>query len=275
MLSAMTAPRVDLWSRRALVLGQLGAVGAHAHAATALLFGVNGTFRLRDTQRNEVFSGLRHAVVPLGCLHELACGDTTMAVMLLAPGQHDHERLYMHRGFEDGTRVLRPEPSMLALDTFAAMLGGEVVASEVDHFQRRLAGPPPAAFALDMRVDRVADLISARPEQQLPIATLARRARLSPSRLQHLFRQGMGITPRRLRTWQRMREVSRHVAAGHNLTRAAHAAGFTDSAHLSRAFRTTFGLPPSRVLTVQTRVVVHADGSLDARQPDARQPDAQ
>ncbi|MBF6447880.1 helix-turn-helix domain-containing protein [Nocardia elegans] len=35
------------------------------------------------------------------------------------------------------------------------------------------------------------------------------------------------------------------TAAGDDVTAAAHAAGFADSAHLSRTCRATFGLPPS------------------------------
>jgi AraC-like DNA-binding protein len=39
-----------------------------------------------------------------------------------------------------------------------------------------------------------------------------------------------------------MRALERY-AAGRPLTEAAHAAGFADSAHLSRTFRRMFGLP--------------------------------
>ncbi|WP_236733877.1 helix-turn-helix domain-containing protein [Prescottella equi] len=46
----------------------------------------------------------------------------------------------------------------------------------------------------------------------------------------------------------RLRAVAEHVAAGSDLTRAAVAAGFSDSAHLSRAFKRNFGLTPSALL---------------------------
>ncbi|MBV9228376.1 MAG: AraC family transcriptional regulator [Chloroflexi bacterium] len=47
--------------------------------------------------------------------------------------------------------------------------------------------------------------------------------------------------------WQRLLVALRTSASGASLTEAAHAAGFADSAHLTRVFRTTFGLPPSRI----------------------------
>lgn len=56
---------------------------------------------------------------------------------------------------------------------------------------------------------------------------------------------------RRYVLWLRLRRAVREVAAGANLTEAAVSAGFSDSAHLSRVFRATFGLPPSALLRMR------------------------
>lgn len=79
----------------------------------------------------------------------------------------------------------------------------------------------------------------------------ARAAAISPSRLTHVFAEEMGIPFRRYVLWVRLLRGVRAIAAGNNLTRAASAAGFSDSAHLSRAFRRIFGLPPSTLLAVE------------------------
>ena len=55
-----------------------------------------------------------------------------------------------------------------------------------------------------------------------------------------------GRDPRRARIAQVA--AIRTAAGGDNLTTAAHAAGFADQAHFSRAFRRTFGAPPSHGL---------------------------
>jgi AraC-like DNA-binding protein len=50
--------------------------------------------------------------------------------------------------------------------------------------------------------------------------------------------------------WLRLQRAAAHLQRGESLTQAAHAAGFTDSAHLSHAFRRTFGMSPSEIAGV-------------------------
>jgi AraC-like DNA-binding protein len=72
---------------------------------------------------------------------------------------------------------------------------------------------------------------------------------LSQSRLTHLMVEELGAPPRRWRTWLRLRRaVSATLSSGANLTRAAHEAGFTDSAHLTRACKQLTGVLPSQML---------------------------
>jgi AraC-like DNA-binding protein len=46
----------------------------------------------------------------------------------------------------------------------------------------------------------------------------------------------------------RLTQALQYVAKGVRLTEAAHAAGFSDSAHFSRTFRTLLGIDPSSAL---------------------------
>src|SRR5262249_45665443 len=56
----------------------------------------------------------------------------------------------------------------------------------------------------------------------------------------------------------RKRQVPRTPAYQVTITEAAHAAGFADSAHLTRVFRATFDIPPSRLFTDSRAVQVIA-----------------
>jgi AraC-like DNA-binding protein len=78
---------------------------------------------------------------------------------------------------------------------------------------------------------------------------MAQGARLSPSYFQHLFKTETGVPFRRYRSWARMGAALKAVRSGCSLTEAAHAAGFSSSAHFSSAFARMFGLPPSRLAT--------------------------
>lgn len=66
---------------------------------------------------------------------------------------------------------------------------------------------------------------------------------LSESRFSHLFVREVGLPFRTFLLWRRLMRAVEGMAAGRSLTAAAHEAGFSDSAHFSRAFRRMFGLP--------------------------------
>lgn len=77
---------------------------------------------------------------------------------------------------------------------------------------------------------------------------LAEVAHLSPSRFSHWFVEQTGLPLRSYRKWLRLEMALHQLARRANLTEAAHAAGFADSAHLSRTFREMFGMNPVALL---------------------------
>ena len=58
-----------------------------------------------------------------------------------------------------------------------------------------------------------------------------------------LWQSSAGLRPYIL--WRRFVSVWEHTMRGASLSTAAHAAGFADSAHLSRTCRRMMGIPPS------------------------------
>lgn len=65
---------------------------------------------------------------------------------------------------------------------------------------------------------------------------------LSEGRFLHLFRDQMGIAWRPYLLWRRLLCAVNAMGGGRTATEAAYEAGFSDSAHLSRTFRKSFGL---------------------------------
>jgi AraC-like DNA-binding protein len=139
-----------------------------------------------------------------------------------------------------------------------AILSGEFPDGEVARWiMRDLGEAAPSRHFYDPRIARLVDEISRAPEHEFSIIELAARAGLSPSRVSHLFRDEIGLSPGKMHMWQRLRAVSRDFAHHRSLTRAAQVAGFFDSAHLSHAFRKSFGIAPSRLLARETSILDH------------------
>lgn len=106
--------------------------------------------------------------------------------------------------------------------------------------------PAPLSAAARRAIAYVEATIHGKPQ----LAEAARCAGLSPTRLTHVFTREVGIPFRRFVLWNRLKQVVTSTRAGRDLTQAAIDAGFSDSAHLSRTFRSMFGLSPSMVLPV-------------------------
>ena len=81
------------------------------------------------------------------------------------------------------------------------------------------------------------------------VAAAAARVRLSESRLTHLMTDTLGLAPRDFRTWFKLRRAVHATLLGDaNLTHAAHAAGFADSAHFTRTCKKLMGVRPAQML---------------------------
>ncbi|WP_323744743.1 helix-turn-helix domain-containing protein [Pseudoalteromonas sp. PPB1] len=85
----------------------------------------------------------------------------------------------------------------------------------------------------------VADCIK---PQQWRAASVAQTLNLSESRFLHIFKDQVGIAWRPFLLWRRLICALQALVKGKSATDAAYIAGFSDSAHLSRTFRSTFGM---------------------------------
>lgn len=81
-------------------------------------------------------------------------------------------------------------------------------------------------------------------------AEVASQLALSESRFLHLFREELGIAWRPYLLWRRMICALQAIINNTSATNAAHLAGFSDSAHLSRTFRKNFGMSIRQALSL-------------------------
>jgi transcriptional regulator GlxA family with amidase domain len=88
-------------------------------------------------------------------------------------------------------------------------------------------------------------LRTAAEESDTSLEALATAVGLSPGRLMHVFTASIGIPLRPYLAWLKLQRAAGAIVSGAPLGEAAHAAGFADSAHMSRTFRRMFGVAPS------------------------------
>jgi len=77
------------------------------------------------------------------------------------------------------------------------------------------------------------------------LKTLAGISGLSQSRFMHVFTESMGTPLRPYVLWLRLQRACCDLMAGASVTVAAHSAGFSDAAHLTRTFRRMLGMTPT------------------------------
>lgn len=229
---------------RGLFVGPLTYNAPHAHSVPVYLAGVYESFQIRIG--GGPLRWCRTAVVPAGVPYELHVGGNPISVLYLEPSEAGVAALApLVHGAEEETGALVGQRGEVApiRALYEARNGADSVSDALDdligYTKRR------ARSALDPRIARAVAGLSANASECEPVADIARKVGLSPSRFQHLFADEVGVPFRRFRLWQRLRTAIGEVAGGSTLTAAAHAAGFCDQAHFSHAFRRTFGAPAS------------------------------
>ncbi|QXI40747.1 helix-turn-helix domain-containing protein [Pseudomonas xantholysinigenes] len=213
-----TAWQGELWlaDDHCLLLGTPGRTSAHAHYAHQVLIAQHGELCLD-------IAGQRHT----GAL--LAVPSLQPHAVLARPGP---------------CITLFAEPLAFELDTLLDLC--RQADGNAQDLARRLRDCPRRP--LDPRLAAALARLRALDEQPLPAQALAQAASLSLSQLERLFSARLGQSVRRLVLWQRLRLALQRALAGDSLTEAAMAAGFADSAHLSRSLRQQFGIRASEAL---------------------------
>ncbi len=99
----------------------------------------------------------------------------------------------------------------------------------------------------DKRIQIIIEYIDKNIEfKQFRIEELTKLVCLSESRLEHLFKQELGIPIRKYILWKRLKTAVWEVKEyGANFTGAANIAGFSDVSHFSKVYSSMLGVNPS------------------------------
>lgn len=228
-----------------LYLGRAAAADSHAHHAVQVVYGLDGPIELTLDGRTLRTKG---GIVAPDTPHAFDAGGGRIALVLLDPhGPRGAALTHLaHRWSGGAVLAFEPPPPPPDPGPDEALAWCEDLLTSLGRHPEEAAPPSPAVRAALEYLDTA---VAGTPT----LTAAARHAHVSPSRLTHTFTRQVGIPFRRYVLWLRLGRAAEHVQAGGTLTGAAAAAGFSDSAHLTRVFRANFGLPPSAVLTRAVR----------------------
>jgi AraC-like DNA-binding protein len=254
---ATTVDSAGVWRGRLFIgdgtilfVGPGGSADEHSHHAVQLVWGRDDmvSITVGATQRR------RAVLIPARVPHAFNASGQQVAILLVESHGSRGAALDLRAREAKGTEVaadlaLMEFPTVeLAAHEAARWCDAALRALGVDQPRTPLSSVSRRAIAY---VERAID---GKPQ----LAEAARSIGVSATRLTHVFSKEVGIPFRRFVLWARIKRAVAATRAGDDLTRAAAAAGFSDSAHLSRTFRAMFGLSPSLVLPVAEILAMEA-----------------
>lgn len=95
---------------------------------------------------------------------------------------------------------------------------------------------------VDSRILESVKTINRTEYNKISLNKLSEISKLSEGRFTHLFKEEIGIPIRKYLLWRRLLEAVELIKEGSSFTDAAYEAGFSDSPHLCRTFKDSFGL---------------------------------
>ncbi len=234
---------VLVWDEQAIFLGHAADASLHESPAIKVCVALDGNFGLRTSEAGD-WTDYDSAIIAPGQLHAIDGRQNRMAMLLLAPET-------------SLAQPLAPIFSQNGIIRLGISVVEEIRAIFADFDQTKAGDEPNVchqmveaigggnSLPIDSRVAQSIEWIRSSREEGISVQEIASGVELSESRFSHLFTENVRIPVRRYLLWLRLRDAMHLLAQGRSLTETAHEAGFSDSAHLARTFRSLLGIAPS------------------------------
>jgi AraC-like DNA-binding protein len=235
-----TSPGALVWPAAMIVWGPGFTTAGHRHHCVQLVMAMRGTLMIRGGSKDP-WMKCGAALVRPDATHEVDAPGTTVLI-----GFVDSESelgAALTEGIKGGiscisdTRVARWRAAIGAPPTEARV--ERWVRTQLLHRRRPVKIHTGVRVVLKHLGERLG--IS----NDFSLKTLASISRLSRSRFMHVFTESTGVPLRPYVLWLRVQRACCDLMAGASVTAAAHSAGFSDAAHLTRTFRRMLGMTPT------------------------------
>ncbi|TPQ36322.1 AraC family transcriptional regulator [Cupriavidus pinatubonensis] len=235
------------WSGGCLFIGSGGGpVAPHSHYAIQLVIGAPSGLQVQSGHRGSLVD-CHGALVPSRAVHSIDVSSCDWsAVLFIEPETQEGRALSARMG---GQIEFLEKEALAGMDSALEQAWRRTrTADAVQYAAQALVSSLSRTIPhvpSDPRVLAAIEHLRAQDGNTLALEDVAAVVHLSPSRFRHVFVEETGMPLRTYQLWRRLLKAWEILMRGDNLANAAHAAGFADSAHLSRTCRTMFGLAPS------------------------------
>lgn len=238
------------WSGRLAVadgalcyVGALSEARGHHHVATQIVRAWAGRFELTDGCNNRVETTA--AIIPSGCHHSIRVLEPGVsgALVFIDPAAPIASEVAELVSSSDDARQWAAAGQALSWVQPSVPDPTSILHGLVDE---QIHGNESGHRAWHPSVREAVELVPRLLPERVNLSTVARAVSLSPSRLSRLFNDQVGQSFPTYVRWVRLRLAVEALQRGLSLTDAAHAAGFTDSAHANRVCHEMFGLSPGQ-----------------------------
>lgn len=251
-LSPSPAVKFYLWNGKALYFGMGLPSAIHQHHAIQIGLSFTEALKIRS-RATDAYQDCRGFIAYPNRPHQVDASGV-LSLFLWLEAESPTARFLAHQsGREDNIQPLADSQAEQIINQVLVFGVENLDCKRADNLSEMilalLTEKQIALAALDSRIRKLIEHIKDKNRIEYPdsIAELAAQVHLSASRLRHLFQGELGISIQRYLLWQRLGRAIELATKGASLTQSAHEAGFADSAHLSRSFRSIFGISPSEI----------------------------
>ncbi|MBL8202098.1 MAG: helix-turn-helix transcriptional regulator [Chromatiales bacterium] len=236
------------WDGGSIFVGRSGVFPVHAHQAIQICFLFDGCIRLR-ARDDAPWVDYGIAVVPSQQPHGMDGSGVQYGAVVFVEPETREGRMLTERC--SGAGITSADRSLIApvlpdlVSAVRERRGREAIVTAARRLVQALTRESEPSVVSDERIIRAVAYINSNLQRAITLEQVAAVAHLSPSRFRHLFAEQTGTGLRPYILWRRFVSVWEHTMRGASLSEAAHAAGFADSAHLTRTCRRMMGIPPS------------------------------
>lgn len=244
--SPLNVPRWYLWDGGFLLTARAsGIVPTHAHHAIQIVVALDGQVAIAGA--DGAWRQVRGLIVRPDVEHSFDCNGALGVMMFVDPESSEGARL--GGSLRDDITTIsdaRLESTVKELQPLAEQPDETPDIAAV--IRRAVSGLSPGVAPkrrFDERVTTVIDTIRASDDLRISLDQAAAKACLSPTRFAHLFKEHVGLPFSRYMLWRKLTRAMVAIGSERTIAAAAHAADFSDAAHLTRTFYQMVGIAPS------------------------------